>query len=87
MSDLELERAAMAPRRSFQKNQYLNSNDFSDMHPRPNRIIQVELRTNHIYYRARLGARYEISDDRRYRPFRLEFGLYFNCRLLVSCFS
>ena len=87
MSDLELERAAMAPRRwielsvAFQKQ---HSNEYSEMlHPRTTRIIK-ELEVDSLRYFIVPGGRYLVTMGKGICVWDLGYVSTVDCKLVAS---
>ena len=86
MSDLELERAAMAPRRwielcgAFQKQ---HSYEYSEMlHPRTTRIINCD--TTHSSYFIVPGGRYLVTTGNGLSVWDLGYVITVDCKLVAS---
>ena len=87
MSDLELERAAMAPRRwikfygAFQKQ---HSNDFSELRPRTTRIINLK---DHAPFSSLFivpGGRYLVTAGKGIFVWDLGYVSTLDCKLIAS---
>ena len=85
MSNLELERAAMAPHRwlslVFQEKQHHDSNNISEIHPRSARIIQD---ANKLHFFIVPGGRYLVTAGVGLSVWDLGYVSTVDCKLVAS---
>ena len=82
MSNLELERAAMAPRRWIELCGEQHFNDFSELHPRTTRIIKDHALVNSLFIVP--GGRYLVTAGKGIFVWDLGYVSTVDCKLVAS---
>ena len=82
MSNLELERAAMAPRRWIELYGERHSNDFSELHPQTTRIIEDHALVNSLFIVP--GGRYLVTAGKGIVVWDLGYVSTVDCKLVAS---
>ena len=82
MSNLELERAAMAPRRWIELCGEQHSNDFSELHPQTTRIIEDHALVNSLFIVP--GGRYLVTAGNGIFVWDLGYVSTVDCKLVAS---